>query len=125
MAPTPYSTPNPVLPVDDSVLYRDAFGRTYRVPHADYNRLVAMKTALHPKKTVMDQREAEFKSEQRQVEAARNTLDRTNEYEVDAFNSKIRRLNASNDRLQTLVGDYNRDVDAFNAELARVGTPSY
>ncbi len=121
---TSYSPlPTKTAPIDDSVLYRDSTGRTYRVPHADYNRLVAMKSALTPKKTLMDLSEVEYDSMKRQVESARITLDRTSEYEVNAFNSKIGRLNALNDSLQARVRDFNRDVGAFNTELERVGTP--
>ena len=52
----------------------------------------------------------------------RTYLNRTSQYSVDAFNRKVGQVNSLNDRVQALVNDFNRDVDAFNAELARVGT---
>ena len=120
---TSYSPPaTETPPIDDSKLYRDSTGRTYRVPHSEYNRLTVMELALTPKRVLVDQSEAEFNSLKQQVENSRITLDRTNQYEIDAFNAKVHRLNAFNDSHHALVNDYNRGVDSYNTELARVGT---
>ena len=43
-------------------------------------------------------------------------------YAVDSFNQNVNRFNAMNDTLKATVAGYNRDVDAYNAELSRVGT---
>lgn len=113
------------IPADDSKIYRDASGRSYRVSSADYNRLVVMKSALTPKSDRIDRYKQERQTLSSQIEIDRISLDQTSQYAVDSFNSKINRLNAMNGPLRNLVDDFNRDVDAFNAELARVGTPTY
>jgi hypothetical protein len=129
VSPTPQarasSKPGSYMPADDSKIYRDASGRSYRVSSADYNRLVVMKSALTPKSDRIDRYKQERQALSSQLESDRITLDQTSQYAVDSFNSKINRLNAMNGPLQNLVDDFNRDVDAFNAELARVGTLTY
>lgn len=117
-----YSLSQREQPTDDSKIYRDASGRSYRVSNADYNRLLGMKSALIPKNALIDRSEKERQALSSQLEIDRVTLDRRNEYAVDSFNRKINRLNAMNEPLQDLVDDYNRDV---NAKLERVGTPIY
>ena len=59
------------------------------------------------------------------IDRSRSYLDRTSQYSVDAFNQKVNRVNEMSNRLQDATAAYNRRVDAFNAELARVGTPIY
>jgi hypothetical protein len=105
------------------MVYRDESGRSYRVSNADYNRLVGMRAALTPKSAMIDRSKKERQALSSQLEIDRSTLDQTSQYAVDTFNRKINRLNAMNGPLQALVDDFNRDVDAFNAELERVGTP--
>jgi hypothetical protein len=56
------------------------------------------------------------------VDLSRTRLDRTSQYEIDEFNQKVRDVNAMSRRVQSLVNDYNRDVNSFNRELERVGT---
>lgn len=48
------STSRSNLPADDSQIYRDASGRSYRVSTTDYNRLLRMSSALIPKTTQID-----------------------------------------------------------------------
>ena len=121
-ARTPYAPPS-YLPADDSMVYRDESGRSYRVSNADYNRLLGMRSALIPKSAMIDRSKKERQALSSQLEIDRINLDQTSQYAVDTFNRKINRLNAMNGPLQALVDDFNRDVDAFNAELERVGTP--
>jgi hypothetical protein len=108
---------------EDSQLYRDESGRVYRVPNSAYYRLQAMSSALGIKKRNLDREESELKFLAEELDRDRRYLDRSSQYEVDRFNGKVNRLNSMNDALQSLVDDYNRDVNAFNAELERVGTP--
>lgn len=110
-------------PSEDSQLYRDESGRVYRVPNSAYYRLLSMSSALGLKKQNLDREEAELTFLAEELDRDRRYLDRSSQYEVDRFNRKVNRLNALNDELQSLVRDYNRDVNAFNAELERVGTP--
>jgi hypothetical protein len=105
------------------MIYRDESGRSYRVSNADYNRLLGMRTALGPKSAQIDRKKQERQALSSQLDIERTTLDQTSQYAVDSFNLKINRLNAMNGPLQIMVADFNRDVDAFNSELERVGTP--
>jgi hypothetical protein len=111
------------LPTDDNKIYRDASGRSYRVSNADYNRLLGMSSALIPKSALIDRNKKDRQALSSQLENERITLDQTSEYVVDSFNRKISRLNAMNVPLQILVDEYNLDVETFNTELERVGTP--
>jgi len=108
---------------EGSQIYRDASGRTYRVPNSAYYRLLTMKTAIESKKQILDSEEAHLDSLSTQVDRERIYLNRNSQYSVDTFNRKVNQVNSLNDRLQNLVDDFNRDVNAFNAELERVGTP--
>jgi hypothetical protein len=122
--PSPaYSVPRLASPPADTTVYRDASGRTYRVSNSDYLRLSTMQTSLSFKQSSMQLEEERLSALAAEVDRARITLDRYNQYSVDAFNRRVNQVNAMNDRVQSLVKDYNRDVDAFNTELERVGTP--
>lgn len=119
--PIPTSPTTPKADVDTQ-LYRDAYGRTYRVPNSAYGRLLSMKSALEEQKRRLDQREEEVDTLRRQIDRARLYLDRTSQYAIDSFNRDVSRLNAMIEALQPAVDGFNRGVDSFNAELARVGT---
>lgn len=121
---------NPVYPSSgatshpaDTMVYRDASGRTYRVSNSDYYRLSSMKSALLLKQTRMNVEESRLKLLAQEVDRERVTLDRYSQYAVDAFNRKIGQINFLNTQVQSLLDDYNGDVDSFNRELERVGTP--
>jgi hypothetical protein len=116
-------TPSRTSLIEDFQTYRDASGRTYRVPNSAYSRLISMKSAMERKKRDMDSEEAQLKSLSDQLDRDGLILDRTSQHSVDGFNRRVEQLNSANDRLQSMVDDYNRDVNAFNAELERVGTP--
>jgi hypothetical protein len=129
--PPPVSTPPPpaavaILPppklVDDTTLYRDASGRTYRVPNAAYSRLLSKKAALDAQKPEMDRQQAAINARAAEIDRDRLSLNRRNQNSVDLFNQKVNRFNDANTRLQSAVDSYNLGVNAFNDELARVGT---
>ncbi len=101
---------------------RDASGRTYRVPDAAYYRLVSLQSALDIKKLRLETEKRDYESMASSLERERRYLDTTSEYSVEAFNRRVNKLNETNEDLQNLVNDYNRDVKAFNYELERVGT---
>jgi hypothetical protein len=121
--PRTFSTPSSPAFGDDSKLYRDASGHTYRVSNFDYHRLLAMKSSLDAKNRLIDKSKEEMQPLQAQIERSRIYLDRTSQYAVDSFNRDVARSNAMNDDLQTTIDAFNREVRAFNAELERVGTP--
>ncbi len=123
-----YSSPSrasrpPAITEDTGQIYRDAYGRTYRVSNSDYSRLLSMKSALTTKQTSLNAEKTRLKALSAELDQDRLYLDQTSQYAVDAFNRKVGQVNNLNDRMQFSVNDFNKDVDAFNTELERVGTP--
>ncbi|MDB4055670.1 hypothetical protein N9496_06750 [Akkermansiaceae bacterium] len=104
------------------MLYRDEYGRTYRVSDHDYRRLSIMKSSLSAKSTSVGFEKSRLSSMANEVDRARIGLDRTSQYAVDSFNRKVGQVNTMNRRVQNLVDGYNQDVNAFNRELESVGT---
>ena len=86
------STPRSYIPAEDSTIYRDASGRSYRVSNTDYNRLVVMKSALTPKSVRIDRYKQERQALSSQLEIERITLDQTSQYAVDSFNGGFKML---------------------------------
>ena len=120
---TPNTRPVVSLPQESPQILRDASGRTYRVPNAAYHRLINLQSGLSLKKTSLDFEENRLRLLSAQIDTERTYLDQTSQYAVDAFNRKVNQVNALNSKVQSMVDDYNRNVDAFNTELERVGTP--
>ena len=119
---TTYKTPRATLPPVDTRVYRDAHGNTYRVSNSDYLRLQSMKLSLSGKELGLSSEKSRLNTLAIDVDLSRTRLDRTSQYEIDEFNQKVRDVNAMSRRVQSLVNDYNRDVNSFNRELERVGT---
>jgi hypothetical protein len=115
-----YSSPNMS---SDSTLYRDAQGRTYRVPNSAYQRLLVKKTELDAKQRSINLAQAELDSLSAEFDRLKRTIDRTSQYQIDSFNDKVNAYNTKNNQLQIQIDSFNAAVDAFNAELERVGTP--
>lgn len=106
-------------------VYRDASGQMFRIPNFAYYGLLSKKTALTSEKRNLDQLESEMSALGDEIDRSRRYLDRTSQYSIDSFNLKVNRANEMSNRLQDATDAYNRRVDDFNAELARVGTPIY
>jgi hypothetical protein len=119
---TYYSTPVSVATPAD-VIYRDTNGRTFNVPHNDYLRLTKQRDAIDQEEAAITAIQAKEKAYSDSLESERIYLDRTNQYEIDAFNEKVDNLNAAHAQLRQRIKMFNRSIDAFNAELERVGTP--
>ena len=81
-----------------------------------------MQTSLSFKQSSLNLEKKRLSDLAAEVDRDRITLDRYNQYSVDAFNRKVNQVNSMNDQVQSSVNDFNRDVDAFNSELERVGT---
>jgi peptidoglycan hydrolase CwlO-like protein len=125
---TAYSPPkqsayNPPGANADSTLYKDAQGRTYRVPNSAYQRLLLKKAEIDTQQRRLTLAKSEVESLGAEIERLRRTIDQTSQYEIDAFNSKVERFNSKSDQLQIQIDSFNDAVDSFNAELERVGTP--
>lgn len=119
---TYYSTPvTGMTPAD--VLYRDTNGRTFNVPYSAYLRLSKEREAIVQEEAAITGIQFKQKAYSDSIESERTYLDRTNQYEIDAFNEKIDNLNAAHAQLKQRIDRFNRSIDAFNAELERVGTP--
>lgn len=119
---TYYSTPVSVATPAD-VMYRGTNGRTYSVPHVAYLRLSKERAAIDQEEAAINAIQANQKAYSDSIESERTYLDRTNQYEIDAFNEKIDNLNAAHAQLKQRIDIFNRSINAFNAELDRVGTP--
>jgi hypothetical protein len=110
---------------ESTQVYRDASGQMFRIPNSAYYGLLSKKTALTSEKRNLDQLESEMSALGDEIDRSRRYLDRTSQYSIDSFNQKVNRVNEMSNRLQDATDAYNRRVDDFNAELARVGTPIY
>ena len=116
------STPTSAATPAD-VVYKGANGRTYRVPHYDYLRLSKQRAAIDQEDAAITALQAKQTAYSDNIELERAYLDRTSQYQIDAFNEKIDRLNSAHAQLKQRINAFNRSIDAFNAELERVGTP--
>lgn len=120
-----YSTPSPRIPspLAETMVYRDASGRTYRVSTSDYNRLSILRAALSEKENLLNMEQKSLDSMHTELQRAQTTLDRYSQTSIDAYNRMVNQVNSFSASVQSLIDDYNRDVDYFNAELERVGRP--
>ena len=116
---TEYSTPN-ISP--DSTLYRDAKGRTFRVPNESYQRLIAQKIQIESKQRSVKMAQAELVSLGAEIDRLSGSIGRTSQNQIDSFNDKVRAYNAKDSQIQLQEDYFNAAVNDFNAELIRVGT---
>ena len=119
----PTKISRPAVTAEGTRIYRDSQGRTYRVPNSAYFRLLTMKSSLDTENADIEQAKAVLTEMSADIDRERIYLDRTSQYQVDAFNRKVNHLNSTSNNLQAKVRAYNLEVDRFNAELERVGTP--
>lgn len=105
-----------------STLYRDAQGNTYRVPNSAYYGLLLQKGEIERESIELDQLESQIDRLANQLDLEKITLDRTSRYALSRYNAKVDQLNQLNSEAKLKVLSHNRKVNAFNTELARVGT---
>ena len=98
-------------------------GKTYRVSDSDNIALEARQDEMDPKARALETAKAEAKELGDEIKRGRSFLDNTDQGAVDRFNEKVDRYNALNEQVERQVQEYNAMVDAYNAELVRVGTP--
>jgi tetratricopeptide (TPR) repeat protein len=110
-------------PIPANHLYTDSTGQTYSVSESDYQRLYPQELALQAESKKLDQLNAASDAEARQIEQDRNGIDNSNPQAVDSFNSEVSRHNVALDQIKQETVIFNDEVDHFNAELRRVGTP--
>jgi hypothetical protein len=120
-APRTYQPESVASPPD--VVSSDSNGRTYRLRHSDHEWLSRKRKALDQEQAILNTAQAEVDAEGSSLELQRMYLNRKNHYEVYDFNAKIDTINAKRSQLRRQIATFNSHVDAFNADLARVGTP--
>jgi len=103
-------------------LYLGSNGHTYSIPHADYQRLTAMKTALKSEELTVEAAKNNVKTLDARLKIQKAGLDRTSQIAIDSYNSEVRNYNAARDELNLKIDSFNSNVDNFNIELKRVGT---
>jgi hypothetical protein len=119
----PNTPPLVIRPKVTGNVFKDASGRSYSVPDLAYQRLVALRSDLAVKKNYLDQEDSRLQKMSDQLALDRSRLNTNSGYEVDAFNRRINELNDFSRKVQGIVNTFNREVDDFNTELQRVGTP--
>ena len=104
-------------------VFQDAAGRSYRVPDLAYRRLLDLRSELVEKKISLDLEDGKLQYMSDRLDQDRIRLNANSEYEVEAFNSRVKELNQFSSKVQDIVNTFNRDVHDFNTELKRAGTP--
>jgi hypothetical protein len=103
--------------------YQDENGRMYLLSDPDYRRLSKKREALVSEQESLNKGYDELETKQADLKKAEANLDKTSQRAVNAYNRKIDAYNALRARLKKKVETFERDKEAFNTELARVGTP--
>lgn len=96
-------------------------GKVYRVPSSASSTLASEKATIESERTTLEALEAQIDKLGREIERERIYLDRTSQYAVDAFNSKVERYNALSQRAKIANAAFNERVDNYNAKLQRYG----
>jgi hypothetical protein len=104
-------------------LVKDDQGRTYRVSNSEYRRLSLLRSDLMQEEAALMALQERVKALGGELSRAQVNLNRRSQAAVDAFNQQVDRYNALNEEANQKLNRFNRGVDAFNTELARVGTP--
>jgi hypothetical protein len=104
-------------------LVKDDQGRTYRVSNSEYRRLSLLRSDLRQEEAALMALQERVKALGGELSRAQANLNRRSQAAVDAFNQQVDRYNALNEEANQKLNRFNRGVDGFNAELARVGTP--
>ena len=98
-------------------------GKTYRVSNSDYWALQRRQDEMAPKGRALEASQSRAKELGDEIERERASLDNTDQAAVDRFNEKVDRYNTLHGDVEQQLTEYNALVDAYNAELVRVGTP--
>jgi len=96
-------------------------GQTYRVPSSVSSTLASEKAEIESERTTLETLGTQIETLGREIERDRIYLDRTSQFAVDAFNTKIERYNALNEKAKAANAAFNEKVDNYNAKLQRYG----
>ena len=97
-------------------------GQTYKVPPERNTELAADEQAMAAKKATLDQLDLEIAQEKLQLQGQEALIDNTNQYQVDAFNAKVKAYNRKIREGKRLTSEYNQMVNAYNTKLQTYGT---
>ena len=89
----------------------------YRAPSSASTFLAAEKAEIESEKVRVQALDTEVDDLARQIERDRIYLDNTNEFEVDAFNAKVRRYNVLLQEAKSAEAAFNQRVDDYNAKV--------
>lgn len=119
-----YTQPAPSAPTytpPPTVRDENVGGKVYRVPSSASSALNREKAEIESERATLEALEAQIEKLGREIERDRIYLDRTSQFAVDAFNSKVDRYNALSQRAKIANAAFNEKVDSYNAKLQRYG----
>lgn len=96
-------------------------GNVYHVPSSVSAALKIEKAEIESERATLEAFEAQIERLGREIERDRTYLNRSSQYAVDAFNAKVDRYNALNQRAKIANAAFNEKVDNYNAKLQRYG----
>ena len=82
-----------------------------------HSTLASEKAEIEAERTTVQALDAQIENLGRQIERERSYLDKTSEFEVDAFNTKVHRYQALVQEAQNAEAAFNRKVDNYNARV--------
>jgi hypothetical protein len=112
---TPAYTPPPTFGSGNSD------GKVYRVPSSVSSTLASEKSEIESERTTLEALGTQIEDLGREIERDRIYLDRTSQFAVDSFNSKVERYNALNQKAKIANAAFNEKVDSYNAKLQQNG----
>jgi DNA-binding response OmpR family regulator len=96
-------------------------GKVYRVPSSVSSTLASEKAEIESERTTLEALGTQIEQLGREIEHDRIYLDRTSQYDVDAFNLKVERYNALNQKAKIANAAFNEKVDNYNAKIQQSG----
>jgi len=88
---------------------------------SDYRRLKPIFDNLESRQPGLKASIDDVNTRHTQLENQRASVDGSNSYSVDSFNNNVEAWNRYNDQLRANLAAFDREIDAYNAELERVG----
>jgi septal ring factor EnvC (AmiA/AmiB activator) len=107
----------------DASYLTDAQGRRYLVSDSDYLRLSKLRDAIERERQEISAIKSKIEADEDNLKRQWASLNRTSQTAINAYNKKVDNLNRANAQMKPRLDAFNRNVDDFNAELKRVGTP--